>query len=254
MKIVIIGGSGLIGSKLVDRLREQGHDPVPASPDTGVDAITGKGLPEVLRDAQVVVDVANAPAWDDTAVLEFFRTSSRNLGAAEAAAGVTHHVTLSVVGNDRMPDSGYLRAKAAQEQVVRSGTTPYTILRATQFFEFIGRIADAAADGDTIRLPHAMMRPVAADDVAAALARLATGAPVNGVVELAGPDPLRLDELARRVLHAAGDDRTAIADPDARYYGARLDDRSLVPGDDAWIGPTHFEDWLSRSIAPSRTR
>jgi uncharacterized protein YbjT (DUF2867 family) len=254
MKIVIIGGTGLIGSKLVDRLRAQGHEPVPASPDTGVDAVTGEGLAGVLTGAQVVVDVANAPAWDDAAVFEFFRTSSRNLVSAEAAAGVAHHVALSVVGNDRLPDSGYLRAKAAQEESVKDGGVPYTIVRATQFFEFIGRIADTAADGDTIRLPHAMMRPVAADDVAAALADVATRAPVNGVVELAGPEALRLDELARRVLEARGDDRTVVADPHARYYGAELDDRSLIPGDDARIGSIHFADWLSRSTAPTGTR
>src|SRR5829696_2973891 len=212
MKIVIIGGTGLIGTKLVRRLEDQGHDPVPASPDTGVNAVTGEGLPEVLAGAQVVVDVANAPAWDDAAVLDFFRTSSRNLVATEAEAGVAHHVALSVVGNDRLPDSGYLRAKATQEETVEAGTVPYTILRATQFFEFVGRIADAAADGPTIRLSPALMQPVAAD----------------GVVELAGPQPLRLDALARRVLQARGEDRTVIADPRARNYGAELDDRSLV--------------------------
>jgi uncharacterized protein YbjT (DUF2867 family) len=254
MKIVIIGGTGLIGTKLVGLLQDQGHDPVPASPNTGVNAVTGEGLPGVLAGAQVVVDVANAPAWDDAAVLEFFQTSSRNLVTAEEAAGVAHHVALSVVGNDRLPDSGYLRAKAAQEETVKAGNVPYTILRATQFFEFIGRIADAAADGDKIRLPHAMMRPVAADDVAAALADIATRAPVNGVVELAGPEPLPLDELARRVLQARGDDRTVIADPHARYYGTELDDQSLVPGDGARIGATHFADWLRRSTAPAETR
>jgi uncharacterized protein YbjT (DUF2867 family) len=254
MKIVIIGGTGLIGTKLVGLLQDQGHDPVPASPNTGVNAVTGEGLPGVLAGAQVVVDVANAPAWDDAAVLEFFQTSSRNLVTAEEAAGVAHHVALSVVGNDRLPDSGYLRAKAAQEETVKAGNVPYTILRATQFFEFIGRIADAAADGDKIRLPHAMIRPVAADDVAAALADIATRAPVNGVIEIAGPEPLRLDELARRVLQAHGDDRTVIADPHARYYGTELDDRSLIPADGARIGATHFADWLRRSTAPTRTR
>jgi uncharacterized protein YbjT (DUF2867 family) len=251
MKIVIIGGTGLIGSKLRSRLQEQGHDPIPASPDTGVNAVTGEGLPEVLDGAQVVVDVANAPLWDDAAVLEFFRTSSRNLLAAETVAGVNHHVALSVLGNDRLPDSGYLRAKAAQEQAVRAGTVPYTILRATQFFEFVGRIADAAADGDTIRLSPALMQPVAADDVAAALADIATAAPINDVAELAGPERLRLDELARRLLQARGDDRTVIADPHARYYGAELDDRSLIPQGDARIGSTCFADWLRLSTAPS---
>ena len=187
-------------------------------------------------------------------MLEFFRTCSRNLVAAEATAGVAHHVALSVVGNDRLPDSGYLRAKAAQEEAVEAGAVPYTILRATQFFEFIGRIADTAADGSRIPLSPALMRPVAADDVAAALADIATRAPVNGVVELAGPEPLRLDELARRVLQARGDDRTVIADPEARYYGTIIDDHSLVPGDNARIGPIRFEDWLRRSAAPARTR
>jgi uncharacterized protein YbjT (DUF2867 family) len=254
MKIVIIGGTGLIGSKLRSRLQEQGHDPIPASPDTGVNAVTGEGLPEVLDGAQVVVDVANAPLWDDAAVLEFFRTSSRNLLAAETTAGVNHHVALSVLGNDRLPDSGYLRAKAAQEQEIRAGTVPYTILRATQFFEFVGRIADAAADGDTIRLSAALMQPVAADDVAAALADVATAAPINGVAELAGPERLRLDELARRVLQARGDHRTVIADPHARYYGTELDDRSLIPHGDARIGPTRFADWLRHSTAPSPAR
>lgn len=254
MKIVVVGGSGLIGTKLVTLLREQGHDPIAASPSTGVDAVTGEGIAEALSGAQVVVDVARPPVWDAAAWIEFFRTSSRNLVVAEAAADVAHHVVLSVVGNDRLPDSGHLRAKAAQEEVVRSGSTPYCILRATQFFEVIGHIADAAADGDRIRLPNALMQPVAAHDVAAALARATTGAPVNGVVEFAGPDPLRLDELARRVLRACSDSRTVITDPGVRCCGTTLDDHSLMPGDDAWIAPTHFEDWLRRSTASGRTR
>jgi uncharacterized protein YbjT (DUF2867 family) len=251
MKIVVIGGSGLIGSKLVEKLREAGHDPLAASPDSGVDTLTGEGLAEALEGAEVVVDVSNAPAGDDAAVLNFFQTSARNLLAAETVAGVRHHVALSVVGTDRLPDSGYLRAKLAQEQVVRAATVPYTILRATQFFEFIGRLADSSTDGDTVRLPPALVQPEAADDVAAALADVAVNPPVNGTVELAGPERFRLDELARRVLQAHNDPRQVLADVHARYFGATLDDRSLIPGDDARIAPTHFADWLSQSTARS---
>ncbi len=247
MKIVVIGGSGLIGSKLVDQLREQGHDPLPASPDSGVDTLTGEGLAEALEGAQVVVDVSNAPAWEDAAVLDFFQNSTRNVLAAEAAASVGHHVAASVVGADRLPDSGYLRAKVAQEELIKAGTVPYTIVRATQFFEFIGRIADAGADGDTIRLSPALMQPMAADDVAAALADVATNEPVNGIVEVAGPEQLRLDELARRALAAKNDPRTVTADVHARYFGTELDDQSLTPGNEPRIAPTRFEDWLSRS-------
>jgi uncharacterized protein YbjT (DUF2867 family) len=247
MKIVVIGGSGLIGSKLVKKLREDGHDPLAASPDSGVDSLTGEGLAEALEGAQVVVDVSNAPAWEDAAVLDFFRTSSRNVLAAEAAAGVGHHVAVSVVGADRLPDSGYLRAKVAQEELVKAGTVPYTILRATQFFEFIGRIADSSATGDTVRLSPALLQPVSADDVAAALADIAENAPVNGTVELAGPEPLRLDELARPVLNANNDARQVTADVHARYFGTELDDQSLTPGDNPRIAPTRFEDWLSQS-------
>jgi uncharacterized protein YbjT (DUF2867 family) len=248
MKIVVIGGSGLIGSKLVEKLREAGHDPLAASPDSGVDTLTGQGLAEALEDAEVVVDVSNAPAWDDAAVLDFFRTSARNLLAAETVAGARHHVALSVVGADRLPDSGYLRAKLAQEQVVKAATVPYTILRATQFFEFLGRMADSSTDGDTVRLAPVLVQPEAADDVAAALAVAAVGAPVNGTVELAGPERFRLDELARRVLQAHNDPRQVMADVHARYFGAELDDRSLIPGDDARIAPTRFEDWLSQTM------
>jgi uncharacterized protein YbjT (DUF2867 family) len=247
MKIVVIGGTGLIGSKLVKKLRGEGHDSLAASPDTGVDAMTGEGLAEALEGAQVVVDVANAPAWEDAAVLDFFQTSSRNLLAAEKAAGVEHHVTLSVVGTDRLPDSGYLRAKAAQEEMVKAGPIPYTIVRATQFFEFIGRIADSSTDGDTVRLPPALIQPEAGDDVASTLADVAVGAPLNDTVELAGPEVFRLDELARRVLKASDDRRQVTADVHARYFGAELDDRSLTPGDDARIASTRFEDWLSQS-------
>jgi uncharacterized protein YbjT (DUF2867 family) len=247
MKIVVIGGTGLIGSKLVEQLRKRGHEPLAAAPDTGVNTLTGEGLAEALEGADVVVDVANAPAWDDAAVLDFFQTSSRNQLDAETAAGVEHHVTLSVVGTDRLPESGYFRAKAAQEEIVKAGLTPYTIVRATQFFEFIGRIADSSTDGNTVRLSPALIRPEAADDVAATLADVAVGAPLNDTVELAGPEAFRLDELARRVLSASDDPRQVTADVHARYFGAELDDRSLNPGDDARIAPTRFEDWLSQS-------
>jgi uncharacterized protein YbjT (DUF2867 family) len=249
MKIVVIGGSGLIGSKLVEKLREAGHDPLPASPDSGVDTLTGEGLQEALEDAQVVVDVSNAPAWDDAAVMDFFQTSSRNILAAETAAGVSHHVALSVVGTDRLQESGYFRAKLAQEEAVKAATVPYTILRATQFFEFLGRIADSSTDRDTVRLPPVLIQPEAADDVAAALADIAVSPPVNGLVELAGPEAFRFDELARRVLSAKNDPRQVTADVRARYFGAELDDRSLTPGDNPRIAPTRLEDWLSRSTA-----
>jgi uncharacterized protein YbjT (DUF2867 family) len=247
MKIVVIGGTGLIGSKLVEKLLTSGHEPLAASPDSGVNALTGEGLAEALDGAQVVVDVANAPAWEDAAVLDFFETASHNLLAAETANGVGHHVTLSVVGADRLPESGYMRAKVAQEEVVKAGPVPYTIVRATQFFEFIGRIADSSADGDTVRLSPALVQPEAADDVASTLADVAIGAPLNDTVELAGPEEFRLDELARRVLRASDDPRHVTADVHARYFGAELDDRSLTPGEDARIASIRFEDWLSQS-------
>jgi uncharacterized protein YbjT (DUF2867 family) len=247
MKIVVIGGSGLIGSKLVDMLRKDGHAPLAASPDSGVDSITGEGLADALEGAQVVIDVANAPAWEDAAVLEFFQTSSRNLLAAEAAAGVGHHVALSVVGADRLPESGYLRAKLAQEELVKAGPIPYTIVRATQFFEFIGRIADSSTDGNRIRLSPALVQPEAADDVVSTLADVAVGSPLNDTVELAGPEAFPLDELARRVLSAHDDSRQVTTDPHARYFGAELDDGSLTAGDDARIAPTRFEDWLRQA-------
>jgi uncharacterized protein YbjT (DUF2867 family) len=246
MKIVVIGGTGLIGSKLVEKLQEDGHEPLAASPDTGVNTLTGEGLAEALDGAQVVVDVANAPAWEDQAVLDFFRTSTGNLLAAEAAAGVGHHVALSVVGTDRLPDSGYFRAKLAQEELVEAGPVPYTIVRATQFFEFIGRIADSNTDGDTVRLSPALVQPESADDVAGTLADVAVGAPLNDTVELAGPEAFPLDELARRLLEASDDPRKVTPDVHARYFGAELHERSLTPGDDARIAPTRFEDWLAR--------
>jgi uncharacterized protein YbjT (DUF2867 family) len=247
MKIVVIGGSGLIGSKLVERLRKDGHEPLAASPDSGVDTLTGEGLAEALEGAEVVVDVSNSPVLDDVAVLEFFQTSSRNILAAEGAAGVTHHVVLSIVGTDRVHDSGYYRAKLAQEEAVKAAGVPYTILRATQFFEFIGHIADSNTDGETVLLPPALVQPEAADDVAAELAEVAVSAPVNGIVELAGPERFRLDELARRVLSAKNDPRRVTADVHARYFGAELDDHSLTPGTNPRIAATRFEDWLSQS-------
>jgi uncharacterized protein YbjT (DUF2867 family) len=249
MKIVVIGGTGLIGSKLVEKLRQAGHDALAASPDSGVDTLTGEGLADALEGAEVVVDVSNAPAWDAAAVLDFFQTSTRNLLAAEATLGVSHHVALSVVGADRLADSGYMRAKVAQEQAIKGGTVPHTIVRATQFFEFLGRIADSNTDGQTVRVPPVLVQPEAADDVAAALAVAAVGAPVNGTVELAGPERFRLDELTRRVLSANGDARRVTPDSRARYFGATLDDRSLTPVDDARIAPTRFEDWLSQTMA-----
>jgi uncharacterized protein YbjT (DUF2867 family) len=248
MKIVVIGGSGLIGTKLVKNLRQLGHEVMAASPTSGVNTITGEGLAEALAGAQVVVDVANSPSWEDKAVLEFFETSGRNLLAAEAAAGVGHHIALSVVGTERLLASGYFRAKMAQETLIKASPVPYTIVRATQFFEFVGGIAQSATDGQTVRLSPALVQPIVSDDVAAALADVTLGAPVNGTVELAGPERLRLDELVRRFLRANQDARQVVADVHAPYYGTELNDQSLTPGDNPRIGPTRFEDWLSRSI------
>ena len=250
MKIVVIGGTGLIGSKLVEKLRADGHDPLAASPATGVDTITGKGLADALQGAQVVVDVSNAPAWDDVAVMDFFRTSTRNILAAEMAAGVGHHVALSVVGTERLLDSGYFRAKLAQEEALKAAAIPCTILRATQFFEFIPRIADSGADDGTVSLPPVFFQPEAADDVAAALANIAEGPAVNGTVELAGPERFRLDELVRHYLSVKNDPRQVVTDVDAPYYGIQVDERALIPGDNARIGATRFEDWLSPSAVP----
>jgi uncharacterized protein YbjT (DUF2867 family) len=247
MKIVVIGGSGLIGKKLVLRLRERGHDVLAASPSSGVNTVTGAGLADTLEGAQVVVDVANSPSFEDSAVLEFFETATWNILAAGAAAGIRHLVALSVVGADRLPDSGYLRAKFAQEARIKAGSVPYTILRATQFFEFLGAIAESAANGDTIHLPPALMQPVAAEDVAAALADIALNAPTNGTIELAGPEPRPLDELVRRYLNATYDTRPVITDARARYFGTELDDQSLTPGANPRLGSTRFEHWLRHS-------
>jgi uncharacterized protein YbjT (DUF2867 family) len=247
MKVVIIGGGGLIGSKLVTRLREHGHEAVPASPETGVNTLTGEGLAQVLTGAAVVIDVSNSPSFEDAAVLRFFETSTGNLLTAEAAAGVGHHVALSVVGCDRVPESGYLRAKVAQEKLIRNSSIPYSIVRATQFFEFVKRIADDATEGNKVRIPPVLLQPMAALDVANAVCRVALGAPLNGVVEVAGPQQFRLDELIRLGLSARHDPREVVADPHARYFGAELTERMLVPGTDARLGEIRFEDWLRQS-------
>ncbi len=249
MKIVVIGGSGLIGKKLVNILRERGNEVVPASPATGVDTLTGKGLDEALKGAQVVVDVSNSPSFEDAAVMKFFETSTRNLLAAEKKAGVKHHVALSIVGADRNPDSGYLRAKVAQEKLIKASTIPYTILRATQFFEFTGGIADGSTEGNTIRLTSAKLQPIAADDVAAALAAVVLAEPINGTTEVAGPEPLPLAEIVQRWLTAKHDKRKVVVDPKARYFGAELNDRSLSPGENPRIGKIRFEEWLNRTAA-----
>jgi uncharacterized protein YbjT (DUF2867 family) len=247
MKIVVIGGTGLIGSKLVTKLDEHGHDAAPASPNTGVNTLTGEGLPDVLVGASVAVDVSNAPSWEDDAVMKFFQTSSRNLLAAEAAAGVGHHVALSVVATDRLTESGYFRAKLAQEGLIQRSSIPYTIVHATQFFEFMNGIADDATDGNTVRLPSALIQPMAADDVATAVAQVAAGPPLNSIVEIAGPDQFRLDELVRGVLAARNDPREVAADPHARYFGIAPSERALLPGDGARLGTTRFEDWFTNT-------
>jgi uncharacterized protein YbjT (DUF2867 family) len=251
MKIVVIGGTGLIGSKLVDRLADAGHEAVAAAPSTGVNTLTGQGLDEVLEGAEVVVDVTNSPSFEDRAVLEFFDTSTRNLLAAEAIAGVSHHVALSVVGTERLTDSGYFRAKIAQEQLIAASTIPFSIVHATQFFEFARSMADAATEGGTVRLAPVLVQPMAADDVAAAVARVALGAPVNGIVEVAGPEQLQLDEMVRRALLVHDDPREVVADPHARYFGAQLHRRSLVPGENVELGVTRYDDWLSRQMTRS---
>jgi uncharacterized protein YbjT (DUF2867 family) len=249
MKIVVIGGSGQIGTRVVNRLRKQGHEVVAASPQSGVNSVTGEGLPEAVAGAQVVVDVANAPSWEDKAVLEFFETSTRNLLAADAAAGVKHHVALSVVGTERLLQSGYFRAKMAQENLIKASKIPYTIVRSTQFFEFVGGIAQSGTVGQTIHLPPTLFQPIASDDVSAAVADVAVGAPVNGTIEIAGPERIRLDEVVRRFLRTNRDPRKVTTDVNARYYGIEVNDQSLNPGDNPRIGPTRFEDWLIRSVS-----
>jgi uncharacterized protein YbjT (DUF2867 family) len=250
MKTVVLGGTGLIGAKLVELLRSEGHEVIPASPSLGVNSITGEGLTEALTGAQVVVDVTNAPSWEDKAVLEFFGTSTRNVLAAEAKTGVDHHVALSIAGCDRLPASGYLRAKVAQEKLIKASPIPYTIVRATQFFEFIRGIADSATDGQTVRLPSALFQPILSDDVAVALARIAVGKPLNGTVELAGPDAIPFDEVVRRYLAAQNDPRTVVTDEQARYFGTTLEKRSLVPeGENPLLGSVRFADWLSRTAS-----
>lgn len=251
MKIVVIGGTGLIGSKLVRLLRERGHEVIAAAPATGVDALTGEGLAEALGGAQVVVDVANSPSFEDAAVMEFFQTAGRHLLAAEKVARVRHHVALSVVGSDRLPDSGYLRAKVAQEELIKASGIPYTIVRSAQFFEFVGRIADEGTDGTLVRVPDASIQPIASDDVVSMLAEVALGPPSNDTVELGGPERFRFDALIGRVLSVQHDAREVRADPHARYFGAELRDDSLVPGGEARIGATRLETWLGHS-SPAR--
>jgi uncharacterized protein YbjT (DUF2867 family) len=250
MKIVVIGGTGLIGKNVVTKLRQRGHEVVAASPSSGVNTVTGDGLAQALAGAPVVVDVANAPSWEDKAVLAFFETSGRNLLAAEAAAGVGHHVALSVVGTDRLLASGYFRAKMAQEKLIKASPIPYTIVRATQFFEFVGGIAQLATEGQTVRVPPVLMQPIAADDVATAVADAALAKPLNGTFEIAGPEPIRQDDLVRQFLKATADARTVIADPKALYYGLAVNDQSLTPGAHPRRGPTRFQDWLRHQAQP----
>ena len=249
MKIVVIGGTGLIGTNVVKDLRERGHEVVAAAPSTGVNTLTGEGLAEALVGADVVVDVANSPSFEDEAAMDFFQTSGRNLLTAEAAAGVRHHVALSVVGTDRLQASGYFRAKLAQENLIKASQIPFTIVRATQFFEFVGAIAQSATEGNTLRLPPARMQPILSADVAAELANVAEAEPLNATVDLAGPEPIRMDELVRQFLHSRGDDRQVNTDLDARYFGTEVDDQSLAPNGPSRHGTTHLEEWLSQSVA-----
>jgi uncharacterized protein YbjT (DUF2867 family) len=253
MKIVVIGGTGLIGSKLVNKLREHGHEAVAASPNSGVNSVTGEGLAEVLKGASVAVDVTNSPSWEDAAVLKFFETSTRNLLTYEATAGVGHHVALSVVGTERLSKSGFFRAKIAQEKLIKASSIPYSIVQATQFFEFLKGLADISMVGDKVHLPPVLFQPMAADDVASGVARVAIGQPVNGTVEIGGPEQFRLDELVRRRLASLKDPREVIADPDAGYAGAKLSERTLVPGNNARLGKTTFETWLAQSAAQMQT-
>ena len=253
MKIVVIGGTGLIGSKLVNNLREHGHEAVAAAPNTGVNTVTGEGLAEVLKGASVVVDVSNSPSWEDSAVLQFFETSTRNLLTSEAAAGVGHHVALSVVGTQQLSESGYFRAKIAQEKLIQASSIPYSIVHATQFFEFLKGLADVSIVEGKVHLPPVLFQPMAADDVATAVARIAVRPPVNGIVEVGGPEQFRLDELVRRRLKSLNDPREVIADPEALYSGAKIGERTLVPGNSARLGETHFETWLAQSAATAHT-
>ena len=251
MKIVVIGGTGLIGSKVVARLREQGHEAVPAAPNTGVDTLSGEGLAEVLAGADVVVDVSNSPSFADEPVMHFFRTSTTNILAAEEAAGVGHHVALSVVGTERLTDSGYFRAKLVQEQLIKGSGRPYTIVHATQFFEFVGGIADEAAHGDTVRVSDALIQPMASQDVAEAVARVAAGAPQNTTVEVGGPEQFGVDEFVRTALTFRGDPRSVVTDPEARYWGVLLEKDTLLPGPDAQLGATRLEQWLPLNPPPA---
>ena len=253
MKIVVIGGTGLIGSKLVTKLSALGHEAVPAAPNTGVNTLTGEGLAEVLKEAQVVVDVSNSPSFEDAAVMDFFQTSTRNLLSYEAAAGVGHHVALSIVGSDRLPQSGYMRAKVAQEKLIKEGPIPYTIVHATQFFEFTKQIADEATVGNTVLLPPVLFQPIAADDVASALCKVATSSPLNGQIEIAGPEAFRFDELIRKRLSPLNDSREVVADAQAHYFGTELSEGSIVPDDTAQLGSIRFEDWLNQSTADAKT-
>lgn len=252
MKIVVIGGTGLIGSRVVQKLKQKGHDAIAAAPNTGVDTVTGEGLADAFVGARVVVDVANSPSFEDRAAMDFFQAAGRNLVAAEVQAGVRHHVALSVVGTERLQDSGYFRAKLAQEKLIERSPIPYTIVRATQFFEFVEGIARAATEGGSVRVPPVLMQPVAADDVAERIADIALAEPLRATVEVAGPERIRQDDLVRRFLDAARDSRRVVADPAARYFGAAVDDRSLVPGALARLGATRFDDWLERQFVPGK--
>jgi uncharacterized protein YbjT (DUF2867 family) len=249
MRIVIIGGTGLIGSKLVTKLRERGHEAVPASPDTGVNTLTGEGLATAIAGADVVIDVSNSPSFEDAAVLDFFETSTGNILAAEAAAGVRHHVALSVVGSERLTESGYMRAKLAQEKLIKESGIPYSIVKATQFFEFVPKIADGFTVDNQVRVPPVLFQPMAADDVAKTVGRVSVGAPLNGTIEVGGPEQFRFDELIRRALAARKDPRTVIADPAARYFGALLDERSLVPGEGAQVGEITLGEYVKQKAA-----
>jgi uncharacterized protein YbjT (DUF2867 family) len=247
MKIVVVGGTGLIGSKLVKKLQENGNEAVAASPNTGINSITGEGLADALKGASVVVDVTNSPSWEDAAVLKFFETSTSNLLAYEAKAGVGHHVALSVVGTERLLESGFFRAKLAQENLIKANKIPYTIVRATQFFEFLKKIADYSTEGNEVHMPPALIQPMAANDVASALARIVTNPPVNATIEIGGPEQFRLDDIARRQLGACHDPREVVSDPNGRYYGIKISERSLIPDDHARLGETRFETWLRQS-------